>query len=152
MKIDITENVTRRKLKLLAIAGLCFYVAIFHVIDRIPLATTLMNANCLAKCENKTCQRVLHETRGSKYFTTSLVDSSIRDELRKNCWLTVWEFSHILTHIAIGYYFNIYVSLGISWSFELYEKVAYDCANGADLVWNFIGAVIGTALRNGKLT
>jgi hypothetical protein len=65
----------------------------------------------------------------------------------RNCLFLGWEFSHLLFHIFLGYYDNLYLSVGISFGFELYEKIEYNCSSYADLLINFTGLLIGTYLR-----
>ncbi len=64
------------------------------------------------------------------------------------CAVTMWEISHLLTHVFIGYFYNIYISMGISVGFEIYEKYWHSAESYTDVVWNFIGMVIGASLRS----
>jgi hypothetical protein len=87
---------------------------------------------------------------GNKY--TALRDSGYMNSKDKvssdrNCLFLGWEFSHLLFHMFLGYYYNIYISVGLSVGFEMYEKIEYNCSSYADLIINFTGFLIGAYLR-----
>lgn len=63
---------------------------------------------------------------------------------------TMWELSHLLTHVAIGYFYNIYYSMALSIGYEVYEYYAYNCSSVLDIGYNFTGFLIGHKLKNIK--
>jgi hypothetical protein len=58
----------------------------------------------------------------------------------------VWELTHFLFHIGLGYYYNLPVSIAISVGFELYEHCFKDCGSWLDLLYNGLGGIVGVAL------
>jgi len=69
------------------------------------------------------------------------------DENSEKCVVTKWEISHFFTHIFLGYFTNIYISQGISVGFELYEHYDLNCGSYLDLIYNFLGYIIGYILK-----
>jgi len=93
---------------------------------------------CFYNCDTGNCKKYT-SFRGTTYF--------MDQEANKSCMFTGWELTHLLFHVFLGYFYNIYVSLGISVGYEIFEYVKYDCHSALDLVINFIGFMIGASLR-----
>jgi|LauGreDrversion4_2_1035121.scaffolds.fasta_scaffold03346_2 hypothetical protein len=121
---------------------ICIYIIIF---DSIPNSNINiikdLEKECLIKCEHNICKYITNSSRGNNYY--------INDENSNptDCIFTFWEASHLIMHIFIGYFFNLYYVLGIGIPFEIYEYVHYKCENYLDIVYNVIGGVIGCYLR-----
>lgn len=96
-----------------------------------------MNQACLIGCNN--CA-----FRGNSY----IIEDERKSKDMKNCLLTSWNIYHILMYFLLGYvYPNLYyklIAMGVA--FEIYEYIAYDCADFMDLPSNIIGLSAGTAL------
>jgi hypothetical protein len=137
------NNITTLQLSKLTIILILMYIFIFHILSKLPNKIFNYQFICLKKCNHTLC-KMCTNTRGSNYFVLSnhLDKNSIPD-----CILTVWEFSHILFHIYLGYYYNIYISQGLSIGFEIYEKYAFNCESGIDIICNLIGFLIGYTFR-----
>lgn len=97
---------------------------------------------CLISCRNKkTCEKVNnYRDKGYYYFNPK----------SEKCLVTRWEISHLLMHMFLGYYSNIYVSQTLSVGFEIYESKMFDCGSYIDLLYNFLGFYIGFVLRHKK--
>lgn len=80
--------------------------------------------------------------RGKSYFM-----GMQNEKYNNKCIFTGWECSHLLLHVLLGYYYNIYVSLGISVGYEVYEYINYKCHSVFDLGIDFTGFIIGSSIR-----
>ena len=103
--------------------------------------------DCPMPCKegNKTCEKV-NSLRGENYgFDPNIDGGSYREY--SSCFFTGWEASHLLFHMFLGYFYNIYISQSLSVMFELYEQYAEDCGSWNDLSVNFVGYCIGYGLR-----
>jgi hypothetical protein len=138
------NDVTAGMLIVLVMVCALMHYTIFTFMEGWPDETqekiNKVQATCLVKCESK-CDKVT-KLRDDSYYTTGIANA-------KKCIFTLWEFSHFLFHIAIGYYYNIYASVGISVGYEIYEHYVRDCGSLLDLIWNFSGFLVGTTLRYG---
>jgi hypothetical protein len=94
---------------------------------------------CWVKCPNDTCEALTAASRGNNYY----LDNSKYEE----CGFTFWEGTHLLFHVVLGYFFPLWVSMGLSFGFEILEYKMFACGSWFDLLWNFTGAAIGTGLR-----
>jgi hypothetical protein len=63
--------------------------------------------------------------------------------------MTLWEISHMTFHAIIGYYFNIYISVGIGVMHEINEHYNHNAGSYLDIIWNFLGFLIGYCCKNG---
>lgn len=63
----------------------------------------------------------------------------------------MWELTHFLFHVYLGYIYNLPISLGVSVGFELYEHYAKDCGSYMDVLWNGLGCMLGLWLSMGSL-
>lgn len=110
-----------------------------HIVDKIHNFSEQCVIDCTdeSKCEKVNCWR----DKGYYAFES--------EHNNKKCMVTRWEISHFLTHMFLGYFTNIYVSLPISIGFEIYEHYKYDCGSYLDLVYNFSGFVVGNIMRHG---
>lgn len=129
-------------LKLLWV-GLIMYFFIFFVIDHIPGIKNIQYY-CLSKCENTVCETNVKNLRDSNYWIhpelNNVADSA-------TCKFTMWELSHLLFHVWVGYEYGIITSSVISIGFEILEHYVYNCGSILDLGWNLIGALIGIVIR-----
>jgi hypothetical protein len=89
--------------------------------------------------------------RGSNYFYIDLekLDSSKMNIISTVCPVTKWGMSHFFMYIAIGF-----VTPKLFWPaflfsivFELFEYLGGPSQCALDLVWNFLGLCVGSALR-----
>jgi hypothetical protein len=87
----------------------------------------------------------LKKLRGKNYFIGSSTDIQAY-----NCFITRWEISHFIFHTFLGYYYNIYISQGISIGWEIYEHKVYDAGSLLDFIWNLGGFLFGSWLRPKK--
>jgi hypothetical protein len=138
------NNVSALKLIILIIfaVGLNYYIFYSNTIadtgDKVksgPLDT------CLVTCQHSICKKLASQCRESNY---SLGLGISHDE----CIFTGWEFSHVMLHIFLGYFFNAYISVSLSILFEIYEHYVYNCASLLDLFWNTLGLLMGIYLRH----
>ena len=100
---------------------------------------THMNG-CICECDADICRAITTNMRDSNYLAGSKTQPI-------GCIFTIWELSHVCLHILIGYYFNIYLSLGIGIAFEIFEHKFFDCGSMMDVFWNALGALIGISMR-----
>jgi hypothetical protein len=108
--------------------------------------------NCIP-CKTDLCKKVVGTLRGKNYFMPSDSEENTDEDRKFNeevreCAFTLWEGSHVLTHIFLGYFYNIYVSQSTSILFELWEWKYHDCGSILDLGWNFFGFLMGHTLKN----
>jgi hypothetical protein len=96
---------------------------------------------CIFKCNSDSCKNYT-TLRDSGYMNN---ENKIEND--RNCAFLGWEFSHLIFHVFLGYYYNIYISTGISVGYEIIERIMYNCASFADLLINFTGLLIGVYLR-----
>ena len=97
---------------------------------------------CLITCKNQICKNITSNSRESNYSLGITSNAHVDD-----CIFTGWEFSHVILHMFLGYYFNIYISVSLSVLFEIYEHYVYNCASWLDLFWNTFGLLIGIYIR-----
>jgi len=96
---------------------------------------------CFSHCsiDNKTCNKMC-KLKDESYFNRPVKDFD-------KCIFNMWELAHILFHVNIGYYLNIYWSLACNVLFEIFEHYHYDCGSVMDLFYNQLGFTIGYSLR-----
>jgi hypothetical protein len=143
--MDILEwgNISTGVYVVLTIVLLCMYVVIFHL-DKIIGDENAKLAHdyteeCAVSCSDKVQCETVNSYRDEHYY--------LFDGNSKKCLVTKWEISHLITHIFLGYFTNIYISQGLSVGFEIYEHYSLDCGSYIDLGYNFIGFVIGHNLK-----
>ena len=100
-----------------------------------------LNNYCFINCKEDICKNVTKFSRGGTY----LLSSDCMDHTE--CLFTVWEASHLLLHIGMGYSLNAYFSVAIGIIFEIFEYYVYDCASILDIFWNTLGMLIGVYIR-----
>lgn len=102
--------------------------------------------DALNKCYTEPCDTPL-----CKKYTSLRDDGYLKfsktPETAKTCLLTGWEISHFVFHMFLGYFYNIYISLGISVGYEVYEHYVHNCAGIAELGINMFGFLSGAALK-----
>lgn len=98
------------------------------------------DSGCWISCKNPVCKRLMRLMRDDDYMIFS---KTCHDE----CLYSAWEVSHVLLHIAIGYYLNLWVSMSLSIVFEIWEHVSHNCGSVVDVVWNTAGFLAGVGLR-----
>ena len=96
---------------------------------------------CMSLCKDENTCEPINQLRGSNYW----IGTNFKDQYK--CKVSTWEISHMLTHVFLGYFTNIYISQGISIGFEIHEQQAYNCGSWLDLLYNFSGFMIGYSLK-----
>jgi hypothetical protein len=129
----------------LIIAGICMYIVIFHlekVLGEKKKNLFLKNIEqCIIGCDstsNKNC-KLINNLRDKDYYYFSKSEK---------CVISLWEITHFITHVFIGYFTNIYISQGISIGFELHEHYNLNCGSYLDLGYNLCGFLVGHYLKN----
>lgn len=102
---------------------------------------SILNRCFTSPCTTETCKKYT-SLRGDNYF----MDNTSKD-YNSTCMITGWEVAHFAFHTFLGFFYNIYISLGLSVGYEIYEYFAYDCASYADLGINFAGFLTGSLMR-----
>jgi hypothetical protein len=134
----------RKSVSLFVLVCVVMYVIIFKIIDRLPKYLTDWQYICLADCDSSTCQKVTKNLRDAHYW----IDEEGYNKMNPiKCSFTMYELTHLLFHVWIGYEYGIFVSIGLSAFFEIFEHIFYDCGSVLDLMWNLIGGLIGISLR-----
>lgn len=95
---------------------------------------------CLAHCNHNICKSLTATLRDTDYLNNGSSQPA-------TCIFTGWELSHLIWHMFLGYFYNIYISVTLSVLFELFEHYTLNCASILDLFWNFIGLLIGVFIR-----
>jgi hypothetical protein len=145
--MDLFEwgNITTGMYVALIIAGICMLSVIFRLEKIIGKKTAKefldYSEECLVGCSDKDRCDKLAKWRDNNYYMYSGDNS-------KRCIVTKWEISHFITHAFLGYFFNIYISQGISFGFEIYERYSNECGSYLDLGYNFAGFLFGHLLKN----
>jgi len=135
------NTVTKKKLYWLIGIGVVMYIFIFYMMDKIPLRLRHMIEECIIQCKTKLCSDISKRWRDDGYFFT------YESGKLENCIFTVWELTHLIMHVFLGYFFNLQISLGLSVGFEIWEHYVFDCGSYLDLGWNFLGFVIGNTIK-----
>lgn len=140
------ENVNQNNIVILALMLCIVYLFIFHIF--IPLGKNFsiirnVDKMCVLKNDNNVIKKILNKSRGREYYITGESTESLN-----NCGITLWEFSHFLMHIFVGYWFDLRWSLLIGCSFEAWEWHQYKCENIMDVVYNSLGAIAGGLIRS----
>jgi hypothetical protein len=122
------------------------YICIFHK-KYIPKGTEKLSDyvlnKCLSNCSDENQCKIYNSMRGKNYW----IGANVGKDLDSECRVTAWEIIHLAFHVLLGYFYNIYVSQGISFGFEAFEAVFYDCGSVLDLGYNFVGFIIGHGLK-----
>lgn len=134
------EHIPQNKMIALMVILVIFYILIFKVITKYKPFQKIQ-LSCLKKCKTNKCRNITDSLREDDYFLGAELDP-------KECMFTGWEFSHVIFHAFIGFFYNIYVSLGLSVGFEVFEHFSWNCASGLDLGWNMAGYLIGHTIRH----
>jgi len=137
------DHIPSSSMKHLVVVCVVMYVFIFYIIDHIEELRPIQDA-CIKTCHAPFCKRHLRQLRGSNYYL-HVVDKTLDVS---NCLITTWEISHFLFHVYLGYYYNIYISLGLGLTFEIYEHIHLKCGSFLDIFWNTLGYLVGFYLRN----
>ena len=94
--------------------------------------------------------------RGTDYFGIAMRDakediSQIREweEISKMCPMTMWGGCHFILYLILGFicpcfFFQLFL-IGVLW--ELFESL-HHCSCTLDLLWNFLGLIIGVGIRS----
>lgn len=118
------------------------YIILFYVLDNFPKTlqpyVDKIQYTCLVRCD--TCN--LSNYRDNGYYLNSTGPSV------NTCLCTLFEVSHFILHAFLGYYYNIYISLGLSVGFEIFEHYVYDCGSYLDILYNLAGFAFGYTLRH----
>ena len=136
-------NITTNIYIALIITMIILYMIIFHLKNIIGEKNARIvhdiTEKCVISCSDKKLCSKVNNLRDSGYY--------IFDENPEKCIVTKWEISHLIFHMFLGYFTNIYISQGISVGFELYEHYILNCGSYLDLGYNFIGFIIGHKLK-----
>lgn len=120
---------------------------IFHTLlgwdDETQQKINKISETCFSACETDLCKTTVDKYRGGGYYLETQ-----NTKTNRHCFFNIWELSHIITHIFIGYFYNIYYSQALSIGFELYEWKRSNCGSWFDLGYNFFGFLIGHTLKN----
>ena len=118
------------------------YLYIFKILNLTPMKpfSEFHDNVCLINCEKEICRYLTKNCRGSNY----LLGSTIQPEM---CIFTMWENTHFLFYIFIGYFYNLYIGLGLSVIVEIWEHYVYDCGSLLDIFWNTLGLFLGIYIR-----
>jgi hypothetical protein len=135
-----TDHITNDHLKILVGILVIMYIFIFVFMYYYEEPFEKYNRICITSCNKESCQKVTRASRGERYYLSD-------DSAPYECIFTIWELSHLMMHIFIGYYFNFGYSFGIGTIFEVYEKYHHKCENYLDIVHNSIGGLIGVGIR-----
>ncbi len=136
------DHITKEHALALVVVLCIMYFFIFYVWIGLRKRSELcekIDGACIIGCSPGKCPP--DWTRGDTYTIGG-------GYAKPQCLLTSWEFSHFIFHMFIGYFFNIWVSLGLGVSFELYEVIAYDCASYIDIIANTSGCIIGAVIAS----
>jgi hypothetical protein len=135
------NTLTSRCIQPLMVILILMYIVLFYILDNFPAKWQKkiddLQYKCLLRCNS--CD--LSGYRDSGYY---LLD---KGPDVKTCLFTVFELSHVIFHMFLGYYYNVYVSLGLSVGFEIYEHYVFDCGSYLDIMHNMGGFLIGYSLR-----
>lgn len=141
------QHITTHNIELLVVLLAAMYVYIFNVVDS-PFYKARgwdkWYQKCLAPCHSDVCTKVTTTLRDSNYY----LDGDNKSTAHVDCAFTLWELSHILFHVYLGYTFNFAVSFAISALFELVEHVWFNCGSVLDLGHNATGGLLGVLLRH----
>lgn len=143
--IFINNNITYYTIVYSIILLSLLFIIIFYVFETLKKYKFFQELDkvCFSKCDKDICKEFTYKTRGSQYY----LNTDINENNAYNCLFTIWEASHIITHIFIGYYLDFRYSLLIGIPFEIYENRKYNCENYMDIFYNSMGAIIGGYLR-----
>jgi hypothetical protein len=146
--MDLFDPAIHINIYLLGTIFLIMYIVIFHLDEFLNEKKLKQVHNfteeCVVGCKNY-CEecKVVNNWRDKGYYLFEADDKG-------QCLITRWEISHLLFHIFLGYYTNIYISQSLSVGFEIFEHYKFDCGSYIDLVYNLSGFLIGKGLRNWK--
>lgn len=142
--IFFNENINNKALLKVLLLLSVLFLLIFHFAKTICENIEEMdeiNGICVVGCGNSTFKKCIVENcKGDDYLLTS-------GKYEMDCFMSIWELSHIYLHIIIGYHLDMRYSLMIGGTFEVYEWSAYKCHNWMDIFWNTLGATIGGTCR-----
>ena len=118
---------------------ICALVVKFIMYLEIKCKQTFNNV-CWLNTKNKNLISFLKKIRGRIYYL-----NYINSDVRYSCIFSYWDLMHLLFHIPLGYYTNIYTSMGIGISWELFESI-FGHQTWTDMIWNTSGFLIGKCL------
>lgn len=124
------------------------YMFIFHGL--VPLGKKYSSVQsldkvCFARCGSDRWQSISRASRGDQYYLTG--DDSNESSGIHTCALTLWEFSHVVMHLFVGFFLDLRYSLLIGSAFEIWEWKVHSCENKLDIAYNTLGAIAGGMLR-----
>ncbi len=135
------DHIRREHIYALLVVLCIMYFAIFYAWQsmrkRYDLCEKIERA-CVLGCPSGRCPP--DWMRGDSY--------ALEPGTKPKCLFTTWELSHFIFHGFIGYFFNLWVSLAVGVSFELYEYAFLNCESLIDIVANTAGCMVGAALRH----
>lgn len=103
--------------------------------------------SCTYETDNKVLQNIGDMTKGKKYFF--IRGEEYNDIYRKKCFLTTYHVAHFLMYVIYGFLFPaiFYEIFVVSTLFEIFEYYYCNCEDIMDVLYNFIGLVVGYNLR-----
>jgi hypothetical protein len=139
-------DINKKKFFYVALVLGTLFILIFHVSRTVLESSELAqgaNGICVVGCgNNKLARQIVKSCKGSDY----LLDSG-SCQYEYDCFMSIWELTHVYLHIFIGYYLDMRYVMGIGISFEIYERLMYNCENWMDIGWNTMGGLIGATCR-----
>ena len=103
--------------------------------------------DCTYKSDNKYLQAISEFTKGKNYIMQ--FDDETNKIYRKECIVTNWNSFHFLSHFILVLIFpHCYLAIFLaSFLYEIYEYVAYDCHDIADVFYNIFGIILALTIR-----
>jgi hypothetical protein len=136
-----TDHINYKSYIILGVISVISYILCFSNEPFILERRKQVNKWCMLTCETKTCEDLQKKYKGHKYY----IDPGLEDT--PMCPVGIYEISHVIFHMFIGYYFNIWYSIFIGTSFELIELHIWNCESVFDIICNTLGALIGVLIR-----
>ena len=139
-------NINKKNILCVGLILATLFIIIFHISRHVLETSSFaqgINGICVVSCKNsEPLKKFVKTCKGSDYW----LDSG-DCKFEYDCFMSIWELTHIYLHIIIGYYLDLRYSLAIGVGFEFYERYSYNCENLMDIIWNTLGCVIGGTCR-----
>lgn len=123
---------------IIVIANLYLFISLTYYTNY--SVSNIIDGTCIVRCDHQICKYLTSNLRDKNY----LINTNLQPT---RCIFTTWELLHVLLHMFVGYFFNIYIAIVFSILFELYEHYVYNCGSILDLFWNTSGLFIGIYIR-----
>jgi hypothetical protein len=150
-KITSSKHITLNGiLIIIIILFICFILCFYDGAEFVNLRANYLHKQCYYNCGTEKCKDFMKSVKGVNYYNgdDKLLEDTQDETLRyEDCIVGFWELSHLVLHIFIGYFLNIYYSLALGVGFELFEYYKWNCEGYLDILFNTAGALIGIYLR-----